>query len=207
SLASRGDLRQPSVLFILPDKSESMTIRDAFDQKSRWEEQLAILRKCEPMLRELREDQNVTIVPFQFAEDISEFDPQGKADGKRTDFGQMLNSLYERYKQERRCRGLVILSDGADNGTRYPALTEAAKFRGLPCPIYTFALGKITTTAKQLDIAFTSIVPEPSPVPAKGKLTVKGLIDAPGFEGKPVHVELFIDNQDKPVADQEVWLE
>src|SRR5207249_10528687 len=138
SFASRGDLRQPSVLLILPDGSESMTNRDGFDQKSRWEEQLSILRKCDPILGDLREDQNVTVVIFRFAEDIGEFDPQGKADGKRTDFGQMLNSVYERYKQERRLRGLVILSDGADNGTRYNALTEAAKFRGLPCPIHTF---------------------------------------------------------------------
>ena len=139
------------------------------------------------------------MVPFRFAEDIGQFDPQGKPDGKRTDFGQMFNSLYERYKQERRLRGLVILSDGADNGTRYPALTEAAKFRGLPCPIYTFALGQITTTSKQRDIGFTAIVPEPSPVSAKGKLTVKGVLDAPGFEGTPVHVKLFIGDGDGDV--------
>src|SRR5262249_35472489 len=148
---------------------------------------------------------NVTVVPFRFAEDIGDFDPQGKADGKRTDFGQMLNSLYERYKGERRLRGLVVLSDGADNGTRFPALTEAAKWRGLPCPIHTFALGQITTTSKQRDIAFTGIVPEPSPVHVKGRLTVKGYLDAPGFKDRRVHAHLWIN--DKHAAEQEVRLE
>src|SRR5438045_9155247 len=109
----------------------------------------------------------------------------------------MLNSLYERHGSERYLRGLLILSDGADNGARYPALSLAPKWRALPCPIHTFAFGKTTTTAKQQDISFTSIKHDPSPTVAiKGELRVKGIADAPGFEGRTVHARLLLDHRE-----------
>src|SRR5207237_54641 len=86
------------------------------------------------------------------------------------DFGRMLHTLAERYGAERSLRGLVILSDGADNGTRFPALGEAAKWRALGGPVQPFALGQPNTSAAQRDIAITSITPEPSPLP--GEATV-----------------------------------
>src|SRR5437660_10669370 len=116
----------------------------------------------------------------------------------------MLHTLAERYGAERSLRGLVILSDGADNGTRFPALGEAAKWRALGGPVQPFALGQPNTSAAQRDIALTSITPEPSPVPVKAKLTVRATIDAPGFEGARVIVRLLLD--DLEVTRKEVEL-
>jgi uncharacterized membrane protein len=205
SLASRDELRVPSVLIIVADYSESMTIQDEFNSQSRWDLLRRLLRESEPQLQQLRDEHNVSIVFYQFAGDVREFDPQGKADGKRTDFGEMLHSLYERHAHERFLRGLLVLSDGADNGTRHPALALAAKWRGLPCPIHTFAFGQTTTAANQRDIAFSNIIPDPSPVNIKGKLAVKGILDAPGFVNANVQVHLFIDDKEV-VAKQEKLL-
>src|SRR5262249_15235081 len=74
------------------------------------------------------------------------------------------------------------------------------KWRMLPCPIHTFAFGQTTTRPKQRDIAFTAITPDPSPVAIKGKLTVKGMVDAPGFENTTAHVRLFINDAEMPGA-------
>jgi uncharacterized membrane protein len=194
SLASKEELRAPSLLLVALDNSESMTIQDEFDNQSRWDHLRRLLRENESQLQRLREEHNVTVVLHRFAGDVGDYDPQGKADGKRTDFGQMLTSLYERYGHERYLRGLVVLSDGADNGTRFPALTLAAKWRGLPCPIHTFAFGKPTTTSQQRDVAVTTIQADPSPVAVKGKLTVKCTLDAPGFENQMARVRLFLDD-------------
>jgi uncharacterized membrane protein len=196
SLALREDAHLPSTLIVAADQSESMTIQDQHDNLARWEYLRRVLKDCEPELQQLRDVHNVTVVLSRFAEGVDDFDPLGKADGKRTDFGEMLHALYDRHGSERYLRGLLVLSDGADNGSRYPALAEANKWRSLPCPIHTFAFGKSTTTAKHRDIALTAINSDPSPVPVKGKLTVRGIVDAPGFEGRTVRLRLFVDDRE-----------
>src|SRR5438105_8015582 len=198
SVAYQDEAHLQSTLLIAADNSLSMTIQDQIANQSRWDYLCRLLQECEPDLRKLRDDHNVSIIMSQFAGEVSDFDPSGKANGKRTDFGEMLNYLYERHSSERNLRGLLILSDGADNGTRFPALTLASKWRALSCPVHTFAFGLTTTTSNQRDIAFTAIKPDPSPVAIKGKLTVKGTVDAPGFENKLVNLSLFLD--DKLVA-------
>ncbi|MCS6850026.1 MAG: glutamine amidotransferase [Gemmataceae bacterium] len=204
SLAWQGDMNLPSVLLVLMDRSESMTIRDEFNGQSRWEAVQAVLRQSQPLFEALRDEHNVSVLLYCFAEDLSEWTAEVQPDGKRTDHGQALQALYQRHSSEKYLRGLLIVGDGADNGTRYPALAEAARWRSLRCPISTFALGQTTTTSQQQDIAFTAIIPEPSPVPVKGKLSVRGLINAPGFENAKVRLRLKVD--DKEVASQDAIL-
>src|SRR6516164_4567380 len=116
ALASRDQLKAPSVLLIAVDDSESMTIQDEFDGQSRWERMQRVLAKCEPELRRLRDDYNVTVALQRFSEGVRPFDPEdaaAKADGKRSDYGLMLQTLYEKYRGERYLRGLLVLGDGA----------------------------------------------------------------------------------------------
>jgi uncharacterized membrane protein len=200
SVAFQDELHVPSTLLLAADASESMTIQDQYNNQSRWDYLRRLVHDAEPVLQRLQEEHNIRVVPYRFAGDVADFNPDGKADGKRTDFGEMLHSIYERHSHERYLRGLLVLSDGADNGIRYPALSLAAKWRMLPCPIHTFAFGQTTTRPKQRDIAFTAINPDPSPVAIKGKLTVKGTIDAPGFQNTTVHVRLFINDVEMPGA-------
>src|SRR5581483_4091279 len=94
---------------------------------------------------------------------------------------------------------LLILSDGADNGTLYPAQAEAARWRGLGCPVSTFALGQETTRGDDRDIAITTLTPEPVPVPIKAKLTVRATLDAYGFENREVQLHLFLDDKEAKV--------
>jgi uncharacterized membrane protein len=202
SAAFQEELKVPSSLILVLDYSESMTIQDEYKSQSRWDALLATMDHCEPLLKKLRDESNVTIHAFRFAGDVGAFDPKAKPDGKRTDFGSMLNSLHSRFSGERNLRGLLVLSDGADNGTRFQALAEAAKWRSLSCPIHTFALGQTTTTSRQNDVAFHSITPEPSPVPVKGKLTVKAVVAAPGFETARVKFRLLMDDREVAVEDR-----
>jgi uncharacterized membrane protein len=202
ALASRDQLKAPSVLVIAVDDSESMTIQDEFDGQSRWDRMQRVLAKCEPELRRLRDEYNVTVALHRFSEGVRPFDPAdaaAKADGKRSDYGLMLQTLYERYRGERYLRGLLVMGDGADNGTRHEPLAVAGQWRNLPCPVHTVAFGKTTTSDRQSDIALTSINTEPSPVPVKGKLTIKATADAPGFENQEVRVRLLIDDKEVPI--------
>src|SRR5438105_2255175 len=177
SLAFREQAHTPSTLLVLLDQSLSMTIQDEFGGRSRSDVLQQLLEQCEPELKRLQDEFNVTVVKYQFAEDLREAE-RHSPDGKRTDFAQMLQSLFKIHGRDRGLRALVILSDGADNGTRVPPLGEAAKWRALPCPTYTFGLGQPTTADTQSDIALVNITTEPSPVPVKGKLRVRGIVDA-----------------------------
>lgn len=203
SLAARENLRLPSTLLILLDRSESMTITDESNNYSRWEAMRRTVGKCDSVLKQLGEEQSVSVRFFTFADKLEEgYDPQAKADGKRTDFGEALHALFARHGSEPSLRGLILVSDGADNGTRYAPMAEADKWRGIACPIHTFAVGQTTTTSKQKDIIVLNIFPEPAPVPIKGKLTVKGLVDAPGFLGTTARVRLLVDDKEVAVKDE-----
>ncbi len=192
SFASRDSLKVPSTLIILLDGSQSMTIQDEYGNLSRWDAMQRLMSRCGPLFDQLHDEQNVTVRVHRFAEGVGDYDPQGKADGKRTDFGTALHDLAGTYAQEPMLRGLVVLSDGGDNGSNFVATAEAEQWRR-KCPVTTFALGKKTTSSHQSDIRMVSIVTEPSPVPVKGKLTVRVVVDAPGFEGRKVPIHLFIE--------------
>jgi uncharacterized membrane protein len=198
-----------SLLLIVCDYSGSMTIQDESGHQSRWELLLRMLRQSEPELDRLREDQQVDVRYYKFAGDIMEFQPSepGAADGKRTDTGSALRTLYQQRDGQQPPRYLLLLSDGTDNGNaRAPALPEASRWRGLPCPIHVFACGNPTTAERQNDVAITSLATEPALVPSKGKLTVKLGIDAPGFENSSVRVRLFLDNEEVLARDEVLML-
>ncbi len=206
ALALRKDLYPPAVLIVAADASESMTIQDELRGQSRWQNLLRVLDESEPILRRLHDEYNIDVKVSRFAGDVRDFDALGQADGKRTDFGRMLQSLYETNHQERSLAGLLILSDGADNGMPDPVWLLAEKWRNLPCPIHAFGFGKTTTQDRLNDIAVVSIHPEPSPVMRKGELTVKGIVDAPGFANSRVRVRLLLDDREVASEDQNLAL-
>src|SRR6266481_6412480 len=55
SLAYKEELRVPSTLLIALDGSESMTIQDEADSKSRWAVMLQTLQQSEPVLQQLHD--------------------------------------------------------------------------------------------------------------------------------------------------------
>jgi len=187
----------PSTLIIVVDASESMSVKDEANF-TRWEAVRRVLDKCGPLLDQMRDDQQTTVYLYHFSRD---FDPDRdtlnddvRPEGKRTDFGTLLSKLYDRHQGERLLRGLIILSDGADNGTARPALPEATRWRGIGCPVYTFAVGGPTST-DQKDIGFTSISPDPSPVAIKADLKVRAKLNAPGFDNRKINIQLKIDDK------------
>lgn len=202
SVGYRDDLKVPSVLLVAADSSESMTIQDEFDGQSRWALLQRSLRQAQPTLDRLRDERNVNVILYRFDADAADYEADGKAEGKRTDVGQALHTLLERHRGEKHLRGLILLSDGADNGIRHNPLQLAQQWRSLPCPLHAIGLGKTTTGERQSDIALTAINPEPSPVAVNTNLTVRGTIDAPGFLNARVRIRLFFDDREVLAQDE-----
>jgi uncharacterized membrane protein len=198
-----------SVLYIAADRSASMTIADESDNRSRWDSLLRNLRDAAPAVRRLQDEGHIEVRFWKFADDTVSLNPDdpGAADGKRTDVGGALHKLFEERDGRHPPRALLILSDGADNGSsRTPPLTEAGRWRALPCPVHTFTYGKTTTNDRQSDVVLTAIVADPSPVPVKGELTVKASVDAFGFQGRVVRVKVLIDGKESTFTDAPLTL-
>lgn len=199
SLAMQEDEASlPSKLIILVDSSQSMKIKDSFNDLSRWENarRLLELPTVRSALKTLSEKQRVEIVYYQGAEDVKKYNPEGQAEGKRTQIGLWLHELWQNHGRDANLRGLLLFTDGADNGTRYSALEKAALFRGT-CPINPFAMGQPNIALRQRDIGFVpnKIFVDPVLVPAKGKMTVRAYLNAPGYENSKVKVSLKINDK------------
>jgi uncharacterized membrane protein len=201
AVAFVDDVVVPTKLLILLDSSQSMAINDEFNGASRWDNALRLLLRSESVqavLKKLQNEQRLEIVYYQAAEEVAPLNAESRPTGKRTDIGLWLNWLLKQHGAEKNLRGLVVLSDGADNGTLFPTLEEARKWRGA-CPIYAFGLGSPNTTPKQRDIFFEAdkIFTAPNPAFVKGKIKVRAFVSAPGFEGAQTTLRLFLGDQEK----------
>lgn len=192
-----------SLLIVALDSSRSMGIQDELGNRSRWDHLTRQVRDSGPLFDRLRDEQQTDVLFVRFAESVTEVegDNLGAADGVRTEIGRALRDLFERRQTGRPLRALILASDGADNGT-VPSKVEAKRWHALHCPIHTLASGKPTTSDRQSDVAITSITTEPSPVRIKGKLTIKLLLDAPGFENSTVRMRVFLDGKEVLARDE-----
>jgi len=197
SFASVEEVVTPGRLIIVLDSSLSMKINDAPNNSTRW----AFVRKLlqwpevKEALQQLQREKQIEIVFYQAAEDVRPYDLTSDADGSRTDIGKWLNSLWNAHHNDRNLRGLLLFTDGADNGTSHPVLIEAAKWRELPCPIHTFGTGSETTNKGQRDIAIVDVKAEKEVVFVKSTVPIKAIIDAPNLEGQNVTIRLFVDGK------------
>ncbi len=199
SVGIQEDPKVPSILLIGIDLSESMTIKDEFDSQSRIGAVRKILDKCEPILEELRNEQNVNVVMYalgktDFAEATGIYDPKMPADSKRSDYGAYLSRTYEKWQTERFLRAHLLVGDGADNGTNYAAQTEATRWRAI-APLHTFSTGSKTTPPSAKDVAVVAVAADPSPVPIKNDLIIKVVANAFGFAGATVPVIVKFNDQ------------
>jgi hypothetical protein len=205
SVGIQEDPKIPSHIIITPDLSESMTIKDEFNNQTRIAAVRKILEKCEPILEELRNEQNVVVTMYalgksDFDEATSSYDPTSAAESKVSDYGAYLNRTFEKWQSERFVRAHLIIGDGADNGTRFLAQAEAARWRNIS-PIHTFAVGSKSTPPSAKDVAIVAVSAEPQPVPIKQELKLKVIVNAYGFAGAKVPV--VISFNDEPVRKED----
>lgn len=215
ALAVTEQPRLKSTLIVVLDTSESMSMTDEYDRLSRFEVMRRVVDKCDPLLKQLADEQQVAVQLYHFGTDfypearqyhaqvdgknvsIGDWLKSKTPDEKRTDFGTMLAELYRRYQGESNpIRGLVIISDGGNNAINPDPIAQAMKLRGIGCPIYPFIVGRTDTKTNEKDVGFVSIAADPSPVPVKADLTVKAVLNAMGFsDGPRVKIKLTLSRR------------
>ncbi len=204
-----GDKNQERRLLILAlDRSRSMgDVKDHGKDQSRWSALLQHLDEAASEVKQLDEEDKIDVVFRAFGAEVVDFDPANPLPptDPRTDIGSALRKLNEQFAG-RKPLAVLLLTDGADTGGPYSALDEARRFRALSCPVHAFAYGNPNTPNNVRAVSVVSAIVEQAPVVmAKGDLTVRTTIDAPGFVGKVVRVKLILNGEE--VKSQDVELE
>lgn len=183
----------PSQLLVVIDASDSMNVADDFGSQTRWANACRIWTAPSVVqaLERLKRDEKVETILYQGAADLKPFDPNGPAKGRRTDIGAWLHELWTRPQRDGRVRGVLICSDGANNGTRFAALDLARQWRG-KAPVHTFGHGNPDDAHDRRDVAIAQVRVSPSPVPVKTRLTVRATVQAPGFAGAGVEASVWL---------------
>jgi uncharacterized membrane protein len=194
-LAVRDTTPVPSKLIVFFDASRSMTILDGGDSQSRWEASRRLWRgdDVQKTLDWLQKERQVEVIYYQGADDIGKLNLDGEPKGERTLMALWLRRLREEHHRDDNLRGLILFSDGVDNGGRDAARQEAGHLRDLKCPIYTYRVGKTTTSPNDRDVAVVSVDARPSPGGIKAPLAISARIDERGFNSPSVVVKVFVE--------------
>jgi uncharacterized membrane protein len=187
----------PSTLLIGIDMSESMSIKDEFGNQSRIDAVRKMLDRCQPILDDLKSEQNVDVLLYgfgssDFLEASGTYNPDAPADLQRSDYGTYLARTHERWFGKKPMRGHLILGDGADNGTQTSPIKEAEAWRKTAV-LTTFGVGSQDTPSSARDVALLDVNAEPNPVPTKTDFTLRLRAQAYGFAGANVPVKVQFD--------------
>src|SRR5262245_61257064 len=182
-------------LLVVVDASESMNVADVDGKPSRWEQvnQLWSSRNAQRKLQELQTNEKIEVVKYLGDGGLRADEPSTAADGKRTDIAAWLHELWLKHSQEKRLRGVVIISDGADNGTKYSLQEKSRQWRGIT-PLHAFGVGDPANAKYSKDIGLTSVRAGDSVIPAGTKFTVTAMVQAPGFKGTDIQASVFMQD-------------
>ena len=189
---------ETSKLLVIVDQSVSMTVPDMPGSATRWQhlKRLWESRAVKSRLEQLAAEQKIEVMAYLGAADLRPFDPNADADGERTDIGAWLNQLRQSHGQEKHLRGIMLFSDGADNGTRFSLQEEAGRWRGV-CPVTAFGVGNPNDPKFRKSIALTNLEVEPSPVAVKSNMAIRATVEAAGLENAPIKMIVSIEDADK----------
>jgi hypothetical protein len=192
----------PSVLLIGIDTSQSMTVPDELNNQTRFDAVQKMLEKCEPLLQELRDEQDVKVQMYRlgrgnFEESDAPFDKSSQPSDTESHYGVYLRKTLDRWQNEPYIHGHVIIGDGTDNGPTRPE-PEAARWRQSGRQVHTFAVGSATTDSGTKDVALTSLNVlsggADGSVYVKTDVSLRVLANAFGFVNAKVPVKVFIDD-------------
>lgn len=207
--------RQPAVVIVLADASESMTVPDGPDGASRWEEMRAALAAAEPAAAALAKDGGFELATWLFDREARPLEAAGGApfavgdwrpaeSRGETALGAALEEA-TRAVAGRTVAGIVVLSDGAHHAYAprdLPPQTVARRLGEAGVPLWSVTFGRQRGGGQGRDASVTSLVVGET-VYLKNMLEVAGRVRLEGLAGREAQVTLLAEGDDgrmEPVA-------
>ena len=203
---------QQALLLVLFDTSRSMDHRDGDDGKTRWDEQLSLLKKALPRLQDLGEAYAVELIGFSGdiepqTKDGAQLSIVSKPEGDETNIGRALRDSLQMH-QGRQVAGVILLSDGAQRALIADISPQQAarQLDRRATPLYTVAIGRDRAQSQARDVAIENLLDEYS-VFVKNEFALRVGVRIQGFANKPIPVSLFVEDatgQREKVATREL---
>lgn len=194
-----------AVLYILGDKSRSMTTPDGPGGKTRRETLVNMLDANKDRLEELAE--NLEVRYFDFDSELHPIelsDIKAGADGEWTALGFSLDALLKETQNGKQVIGIVLWSDGAQRAVApfdIAPQTAARRFSDLQVPIFPVPLGESDVTNSGFDIAVDDIAVDDF-VFVRNSVPVDARITVAGAKGRKFSVQLLVEDRTGRTNDQ-----
>jgi uncharacterized membrane protein len=191
--------RQAATIALLVDDSRSMLVADAVGNRTRWDELTRTLTEAAPALVALGEEIDFkayrfdrTLTPLPLVD--GKFDFSKPPEGNETALGAALADVLER-EAGKRIAAVIIASDGAQRALpprdQLPQ-TVARRLADSNTPIYALPYGLPRGLGNVRDVAIRDLIVART-VFVKNELVVEGTLQADGFAGQAVNVELLCE--------------
>jgi len=198
--------KENATLVLLIDQSRSMQVRDALNNKSRWESLREKLDECVPELRKLDRatggDFEVKVYTFDAETHPQEIKggrialPDAPA-GQQTAIGAALDDVL-RQENGKRLLGIVLLTDGRQQALPprdLPAQEVASRLRHQGYRVYPVVFGESRGLGGVQDVAVVDF-PPPAAVFVNTEMSVHGEVKISGYVNKEISVRLLMGPSD-----------
>jgi uncharacterized membrane protein len=197
SLVMSRKVKQATSLIFLVDNSSSMGITDEAGGRSRFEAARRALDDGRKALGKFGDKLQVKALAFDDRvrpfEETATAPPRGPA----TAIGTALDEAVKGATGTK-LMGVVVLSDGNSNAGP-PPLQVAQRLKSRDVPIIAVGYGSETAGASSRDLVARDLVAGPV-VFVKNQPAIRGAVSVRGFPNQPVDVELYVEDDPKPVA-------
>ena len=192
---------QSAVILFLLDTSRSMELPHRADDSSRWNALVEVVQQNQGRIEKLR-DQQVEVRFYGFDNQVVPLMNEGQLElpkkplGSETDIGTAIYELTQDVRSER-LLGVFVASDGVQNvaDPKVELSHAASSVDDMQVPLFAIAFGVPGDSGQVADVAVTGL-PEQHRIAVKNELGVHASIEARGFAGQEIPVQLLITDRD-----------
>lgn len=207
TLVATSKAQREATLLILADASQSMSVADGPNGRTRWEELTAAVAAMRPDLAELEAEQSVGVAAWRFNREArpvaavggDPLDLGGWSDdaaGEETAIGAALDDAV-RSLAGRTLAGVIVLSDGGQHAyppRDMPPQTAARKLGDAGVPLWSITLGQQRGGGQGRDASIVNLSVAET-VYLKNSLEVAGRVRLDGLADREAVVRLLVEDE------------
>jgi hypothetical protein len=207
TFVSTKKARQPATLLVLADASESMSVADGPDGRSRWQQVTEAVAAARPAAEALMADGDISIAAWRFDRECRPVAAGGadplalgpwreEPSATETAIGAALDDAI-RATAGKNIAGVVVLSDGAQHAyppRDVPPQTVARKLGDAGVPLWSITFGQQRGAGQARDAALVNLAVGET-VYVKNALDVAARVRLEGLGGRDVVVKLLAEDE------------
>lgn len=204
------DIRpQPAAVVVLIDGSRSMSVKDAFGGRTRWEALKTALAESQPALKKLLAVPSYELKVYVFDAEAKELQLDGQRialdsvpRGDLSAYGTAMQEVLRR-EHHKRLLAFVLMGDGALNTAGVTSVLPQASARSIAqqgAPLIVVPFGQRVGSEQPPDVEIETM-PDDIRVFVKNELTISGTVRVWGFVNRDIPLQLLME---KPGGKPEV---